>query len=437
MAANGRSNIHNDAYMTDAYRWPGPLGRRMKVSSTFMSAECGSTAFDSAGRIVTICVGLEGPRLVLMRSDTLETLAVMQLPTRSTSGTGTHPFNDFAAGGYFYLDHKDRSVIPTTTRQVWIVAHEKLDNGNFAFEVERVFNLAPDVLPNEGIVSILPDWRGLIWFVTTRGLVGTVDPQSGSLESQRLEDEVIANSFAVDEHNGVFIVTDRALYRFEAEKSGQPKISWREKYDRGDRVKPGQVSQGSGTTPTVIGDDFVAITDNADPRMHVVVYRRAERVKGRRLVCSEPVFGKNRGATDNSLIAAGHSLIVENNYGYSDPRATMDGQSTAPGLTRVDFKPSGKCRTTWTSEERAPSVVPKLSLKTGLVYTYTKSPRKDGEDPWYLTAVSFRTGRTVYKRLAGEGLGYNNNYAPITLGPDGRAYVGALGGLVQLTDANG
>ena len=25
--------------------------------------------------------------------------------------------------------------------------------------------------------------------------------------------------------------------------------------------------------------------------------------------------------------------------------------------------------------------------------------------------------RTVYKRLAGEGLGHNNNYAPVTLGP--------------------
>jgi hypothetical protein len=36
--------------------------------------------------------------------------------------------------------------------------------------------------------------------------------------------------------------------------------------------------------------------------------------------------------------------------------------------------------------------------------------------------------------LAGSGLGYNNNYAPITLGPDGTAYIGTLGGLVSIRD---
>jgi hypothetical protein len=31
-------------------------------------------------------------------------------------------------------------------------------------------------------------------------------------------------------------------------------------------------------------------------------------------------------------------------------------------------------------------------------------------------------------------VGYNNNYAPVTLGPDNTAYVGTLGGLVALRD---
>ena len=51
-------------------------------------------------------------------------------------------------------------------------------------------------------------------------------------------------------------------------------------------------------------------------------------------------------------------------------------------------------------------------------------------------AIDFRTGRTVYKQLAGSGLGFNNNYAPVTLGPDGTAYVGVLGGLVALRDGS-
>jgi hypothetical protein len=127
--------------------------------------------------------------------------------------------------------------------------------------------------------------------------------------------------------------------------------------------------------------------------------------------------------------------VAETNYGYSGPAATENGGSTAPGLERVDIATDGSgCHTVWHSNERAPSGVPKVSLAAGLVYTYTKEPRSDGKDAWYFTALDFRSGRTVYKRLAGEGLGFNNNYAPVTLGPDGTAYVGALGGLLALRD---
>jgi len=52
------------------------------------------------------------------------------------------------------------------------------------------------------------------------------------------------------------------------------------------------------------------------------------------------------------------------------------------------------------------------------------------------TAIDFRSGQTIYKRLASTGLGFNNNYAPVTLGPDGTAYVGVLAGLVSLRDSS-
>jgi hypothetical protein len=146
------------------------------------------------------------------------------------------------------------------------------------------------------------------------------------------------------------------------------------------------------------------------------------------------VFPRRHGATDNSLIAVRDAIIVENNYGYANPTVTEAGRTTTPGFARVDLDRDGRgCHRVWRSREIAPSVVPKLSLRTGLVYTYTK-PRTDGDDLWYFTAISFRSGRTAFKRLAGEGLGYNNNYAPVTIGPDGTAYVGALGGLVSLHD---
>jgi hypothetical protein len=126
--------------------------------------------------------------------------------------------------------------------------------------------------------------------------------------------------------------------------------------------------------------------------------------------------------------------VAENNYGYSGPAATEQGKTTTPGLERVDVDASGRCNKVWHSDEIAPSVVPKLSLANGIVYTYTK-PGGERSDPWYLTALDFRSGKTLFKFKAGSGLGFNNHYAPVTIGPDGTAYVGTLGGLVALRDS--
>jgi hypothetical protein len=131
-------------------------------------------------------------------------------------------------------------------------------------------------------------------------------------------------------------------------------------------------------------------------------------------------------------------MVVENNYGYSGPAAVENGATTTPGIERVDIDRDGRgCHTVWHSNEISPTVVPKLSLGSGLVYVYTKpADQPGGADGWYLTALDFRTGQTRWSRLTGEGLGYNNNYAPVTIGPDGTAYVGTLGGLVAARDAN-
>jgi hypothetical protein len=462
MAPNPRNNIHDDPYMTDTYRLSGPLGDGAEPSSlNTPPRECGSITFDSAGRIVTVCVGLDRPVLALFDPHTLQTLAAMPLPPRNVS-PGGNPFTDFSGGGYFYLDEHDRAVVPTTDRHILVVSI----TGAPGFQVSADYDLSGTVPQGEGIVSVLPDWSGRLWFVTRQGLVGTIDRATGAVRAMRLSGEGISNSFAVDETGGVYIVSDKALYRFDANANGAPRVSWRVVYPNSGIHKPGQSDAGSGTTPTLMGRKWVAITDNADP-MQVVVYRRAIRLKGAkpkkhkkragrarrkskakrkakaRLVCSAQVFGKGAGSTDNSLIGTSRSLVVENNYGYRISAADLTGGPTVPGLTRIDVvKKKGKkgkkwkrpakfrCRSVWTSNERAPSVVPKLSLANGLVYTYTHPARTDGIDTWYLTALDFRSGRTVYRRLGGTGVGFNNNYAPVTLGPDGTAYVGVLGGVV-------
>jgi hypothetical protein len=429
MAPNGRSNLHNDAYQTDSYRWGGPLGNRIASTSALFTRECASVTIDSHGRLVTICVGLDKPVLAMLHPHTLRVLAAMDLPRRTP---GPNPFQDFSGGGYFYLDHHDRAVISAGNRHILVVAETGgVDNPGFA--LRRDYDVSSAVPEGDALISALPDWSGRIWFASRNGVVGIVRPASGQVRSVDTG-EPIGNSFAVDETGGVYIVTDRAMYRFDASE-GRPVVTWRRIYPNIGTKKPGQTQAGSGTTPTLIGRRYVAITDNADP-MAVLVYDRRPQVTGRRAVCRQPVFVKGASATDQSLIASRRSLIVENNYGYTGPASTMNGGVTSPGVERVDLELDGTgCHPVWRSPVRAPSVVPKLSLGAGLVYTYTKPKRNDTTDAWYLTALDFDTGRVVYHRLAGTGFGFNNNYAPVTISPNGTAYVGVLGGLTRFRDA--
>jgi hypothetical protein len=295
--------------------------------------------------------------------------------------------------------------------------------------------------PDQDIQSVLPDAQGRLWFTTS----GTTDPTTGNATSPawvstlvftsstectvktlQLEpsmtgattDESISKSFAVEPvaaQGGVFIVSDYAMYRFDAAADGTPQITWREEYDRGNpppKPKPGQIQTGSGTTPTLMGTDFVTITDNAYPQMDVLVYQRAAQVQGSRLVCKVPVFEKDKSDTENSLIATNQSIIVENNFGYYGPQATVFNRATTPGITRIDLNADQTgCNTVWTNnQESIPSVVSQMSLANGLIYTYTKDPDSCSipgpcyTAAWYLTAIDFASGETVFKPRGGTGI---------------------------------
>ena len=82
---------------------------------------------------------------------------------------------------------------------------------------------SPAIPEGDCLIALMPDWDGRIWFVTKDGGVGTVDPahrhgpqRCGSTAS------AIVNSFATDETGGVFIVSDHALYRFDAGRRRHP-----------------------------------------------------------------------------------------------------------------------------------------------------------------------------------------------------------------------
>jgi outer membrane protein assembly factor BamB len=433
MATNPNSNIHNDTWMTDAYRRPGPLGNELIASSASGPPSlCGSIAFDSAGHLVSVCPSIVAPPVARVFDPvTLATLAEFELP-HAPDPPGTVQFQNFSGGGYFFLDERDRMWIPTKTGHIFVL---KVSEEGTSLTQKRDYDLTRKIdEATERITSALPDFNGMIWFVTKQnGRVGTLDPKTGEIRVKTLGEE-IENSFAVGS-DGVYIVSDRRMYRFKATKNGVPRVIWKAGYPNSGIVKPSQVNAGSGTTPTIMDGGYVAITDNADP-MDIVVYRTARKLRGeKRKACVQPVFEAGASATENSLLTAGRSLIVENNYGYQDPFGPNAGALTEPGFARVDLNKKGTdCKLKWTNTDaRGATVVPKLSTKTGLIYTYTRPPDPAAQG-YYWTAIDWHTGETVWSRYAGSGLTFNNNYAGIALGADGTAYLGVIGGLIALRD---
>ena len=426
--------MHNDAYASDAYQVSGPLGKNLRVkSASYGVRECATIAFDSHGRIVGLCGGLEGFGMMVINPVTLKPISELRTSARDLL-TSANPFTDICGGTYFFLDGND--VAYPTTAQKTVLKVKVQPNGKLVKEHE--WSLAAHVPAKDCLIATMPDWDGRIWFFTQQGTVGTLDRETGAVEVTQLPDgEEVTNSVATDETGGMYVVSTHALYRLDATAAGAPEVTWREVYDRGTRLKPGNLSQGSGTTPTLLGDRWVAINDNADPQTNVLVYDRREGATDR-LHCTQPVLAANAGTTDNSLVAAGSSFIIENNYGYKGPTSTILGKTSTPGLSRVMVDDNG-CHVAWTNDSIAPSSVAKASLGNGLLYAYTKpkgvTVKKNVFDAWYFTAIDIQTGKTVWSRLTGTGIQWNNHYAAIYLGPDGTAYIATLAGLVRIQDA--
>ena len=102
-------------------------------------------------------------------------------------------------------------------------------------------------------------------------------------------------------------------------------------------------------------------------------------------------------------------------------------------MVRVDVRADGSgCDIVWTSPLKAPSVVAKLSAGNGIAYFYSFDLTADGKQNWSVVGLDFRTGKQVLKVPTGQGRGYDNNWASLSISPDGALYAGMMGGLAQV-----
>lgn len=276
--------------------------------------------------------------------------------------------------------------------------------------------------------------------------------------------EEIQNSFSIG-HDGVYIVTNYALYklRFNDEKKTielDPK--WVNSYKTGEliydndhMIKPGQLNNGSGTTPTLIDDRFVAICDNDSKQVNLCVFSQ----ETGELIFKHKLFNDNGAAVENSVVAYGNSIIVGNTYGYED---VFEENPTPGGIMRFDFNeekniyevvPNWPLSGTYDCK----TATPKLSTASGMIYVYNRSDiDKNGHHDWQITAIDFRTGLRVFYLMPyfekGEfddninfllkwgSLGsknyeqkaFNNIWATYTFGPGNSFYIGTYRGFLRV-----
>jgi len=435
LAESERSSMHGGSYNWDLNSYPGPLGHDTHTAHRAFSSLVGvapNIAFDAAGRLITVSLQLTGIELHLLDPETLETLAVAELPPKAS-------FGDNSGGGYFHLDDRDRVLLAPSDDTLTIYEVVEGEQGP-EWRIAESHDVSQVLAEGFNIHDVIPDWTGNLWFVTSGNLLGYRDVRTGELFTYRLggDGEVIQNSFAVDE-KGLYVVSTDALYHFKTGPGGEIEYTWREDYDNGEVQKPGTLSHGSGTSPTLIGDDLVAIADDGHPFTHVMVYKRAEQIEGDRVVCKVPIFEEGRSATENSLMVYGNAMVVQNDFGHVFEGNALE---TSPGIVRIDVREDRSgCDVVWYNPEMLSQSLPRLSTATGLLYFYTfkKQAPDDLFGGWYLTAVDFDTGEELWDRLISPGTGtivdpLSSVTAPVVLGPNGAAYVGIRTGVVMAKD---
>lgn len=457
LGPDGTSTMHGDAGSSDATALAGPGTGAVSIAQYPLASACPTLLQGSDGLVVALCTTMIGqnPTVHLLDPNASTfpvggTLTQLELTKGSLLG-----------GVYAYLDPDNRLVVVDGTRHLLRIGHARV-GGAWKLSIDSSVDLTSAIPDDDNVTGLAPDWDGNVWFATGGGIVGTVDASGTARTIDLPSGEQVQNSISTSV-DGTAVATTHATYQLSAGPNAEPHIDWRQPYDRGSARKPGQLSWGTGSTPTyfgpVTGSEYVTIVDNADGQVNLLVYRSATGQE----VCKEPVLppgdggsvsgsgasagGSLSGSTgsgsgsENSPIGVGRSVFVASTYGYPYPTVPAGAGDAVPasapfrgGMTRVDVDAEGQgCTTVWQNQVRS-SAVPHLSITDGNIYTMIRegldvTTPLDG----FAYAVidpetgALKTTKTVTGTLLGDTLQMS---ALIT--HDGRYMQGTISGIVSV-----
>lgn len=433
---DGTATMHGDTGSSDATPLPGPGTGPLTSKRIALQSACPTILVGSDGYPLALCTPIftRVPTVHLLDPATGTSLARLALTKGSLLG-----------GVYAYLDDKDRLVAVDGDNALLRIAHREKADGEWELYVDRALSLDAAVPEGDAVTGLAPDWKGRVWFATGGGVVGTADEATGAVRTLALPPgERVENSVSTAP-SGTAVATTHATYLLTADADGTPAVSWRRAYDRGTARKPGQLSHGTGSTPTFFGPgdgtDYVTIVDNASPTVNLLVYRADTGAQ----VCSVPVLRSGGSGSENSPIGAGRSVFVASTYGYPYPALPESAGESDPasadftgGLTRVDVRADGSgCDLRWDTVVRS-SAVPRLSTADGLIHTIVRGSVLPGSDatslldPYHYAQIDPDTGAVTRTRYLGLSSLYDTLQMVGTIAPGGVVYQGTITGVVRI-----
>jgi hypothetical protein len=323
--------------------------------------------------------------------------------------------------GYFTMDAQGRVII---TNEKNVVNFIGLNEDKSKLVVKHSFSLADVVPKGTQVAQVTPDYEGRYWFmslgkadkktqkIAQEGYVGYYNPYTGQKDLKVFSGQVIENGFAVDD-SGVYVLTDHQLIKLSADSKARINTIWAQNYQRATKAKPGAISPyGSGTSPTLLGSDLIAISDNADEQVNLLVFDRRDIPGRERLVCKVPSFEKGKSANENSVVGYGNSIVIQN--WYNAPKYFGKLGQMEPGVTRIDVREDRSgCDVVWHNPRIAATSTLKLSTGSGYLY----APVDKGNDH-FMALLNFHTGKVDHEIYLNKGFPGRYMAAPVFFGPD-------------------
>lgn len=362
-------------------------------------------------------------------------LALESLGINSSTGTGG------VGGAYCVVDNNNELYVNYGSAVYAIgVDYLPLLNVITGISARRTLYSSTFLQSDENICGLSLTYDGKLIVVGSRSATIFNRSFGAPLSSVTFSaDEDITNSIAVDENNGIYIVTNKQMHKLvwtgTTLSQNAADGAWSCPYPTGDTY-PTLFGEGSGSTPTLMGfgtdaDKLVVITDGKK-RMSLIAFWRNEIPAGftNRIAGQIPVTCGLPESTeyiqsDQSVVVNNYGAFVVNNVSLDQPGAGIpDILARGPilaspiGVERFEWNPTTH---SWSSvwaraDISSNSMIPAYSQASGMVYVNGYYKNGNG---WEVTGLNWNTGQTQHQTIFGTNITGNGFFALIQALPDG------------------